>query len=55
MTTLSISQAGLPDASWLRPHTQRRDRQQGYQVQAPGGGVHLRALAGQDLQGQEPG
>lgn len=47
--------AGLPDAAGLRPHPQRRDRQQGHQVQAPGGGVHLGALAGADLQGQAPG
>lgn len=47
--------AGLPDASRLRPDTQRRDRQQGHQVQAPGGGVHLGALAGEDLQGEEAG
>lgn len=47
--------AGLPDTSWLRPNTQRRDRQQGHQVQAPGGGVHFRALAGPDLQGEGPG
>lgn len=47
--------AGLPDATWLRPDTQRRDWQQGHQVQAPGGSVHLRALAGPDLQGEEPG
>lgn len=47
--------ARLPDAAGLRPHAQRRDRQQGHQVQAPGGGVHLGALAGEDLQGQAPG
>lgn len=47
--------AGLPDTSWLRPNTQCRDRQQRHQVQAPGGGVHFRALAGPDLQGEGPG
>lgn len=47
--------AGLPDASGLWPNAQRRNRQQGHQVQAPGGGVHLGALAGEDLQGEEPG
>lgn len=47
--------AGLPDAAGLRPHPQRRDRQQGHQVQAPGGGVYLGALAGEDLQGEAPG
>lgn len=50
-----MSPAGLQDASRLRPDAQRRDRQQGHQVPAPGRGVHIRALAGPDLQGQEAG
>lgn len=47
--------AGLPDAAGLRPDAQRGDREQGHQVQAPGGGLHLRALAGAHLQGEEAG
>jgi len=47
--------AGLPHAAGLRPNAQRRDWQQGHQAAAPGGGLHLGALAGAHLQGQEAG
>lgn len=51
----SSPKAGLQDAPRLRPDAQRRDRQQGHQVQAPGGGLHLGALAGSHLQGEGSG
>lgn len=53
--TLFVSTAGFQDTSWFWSNAQRRNRQKGHQVQAPGGGVHIRALAGPDLQGQEAG
>ena len=41
--------ARLPLAARLRSYAQRRDRTQELQADAPGGGVHERALAGAHL------
>ena len=45
-----FSAAGLPHARWVRPHKERRDRQQELRPDASGGGLHHRTLARQDLQ-----